>query len=264
MQLQVINPGIDYMIERIMDFQKDDATDFWKAPLYHFYPQLDREYALSLVFEDRKRYIGKILRQIYIDQQATIDEKTRQYTIHWEKYKGQIIAALSEAFGMDCTTILDDMVCNISMNPICPRFLETHSFDIFYLNSERGALGLAIHEIIHFVWFYVWNQLFGDSYEEYEAPSLKWILSEMVVEPIMRDERLSSINPYFPRENGGCVYPYFFTMEIESRLILDTLADLYKTMTISEFMRESYAYCVSHEKEIRQHIHKTELEWGDS
>ncbi|MFR5786273.1 MAG: hypothetical protein ACLUHE_03445 [Christensenellales bacterium] len=49
-----------------------------------------------------------------------------------------------------------------------------------------------------------------DNYDEYERPSLKWILSEMVVESVMRDERLSSINPYFPRENGGCVYPYFF------------------------------------------------------
>jgi hypothetical protein len=39
-----------------------------------------------------------------------------------------------------------------------------HSFDIFYLNSEEGAIGEAIHEMIHFVWFYVWNKTFGDSY----------------------------------------------------------------------------------------------------
>ncbi len=259
MELQVINPGIEYMIERVMDFQTDDATSFWSAPLYHFYPQLDRGYAASLSLEDRKRYIGKILRQVYIDQQPTIDEKIKQYANHWEQYKGQIIAALSDAFGMDCNSILNDMVCNISMNPICPRFLESHSFDIFYLNSERGALGLAIHEIIHFVWFYVWNQLFGDSYAEYETPSLKWILSEMVVEPIMHDERLSSINPYFPREHGGCVYPYFYTMEIEGKPILDTLADMYHSMTISEFMKESYAYCLAHEPEIRQHIKEAEL-----
>lgn len=28
MKLQVINPGIGYMIERVMDFQTDDATSF--------------------------------------------------------------------------------------------------------------------------------------------------------------------------------------------------------------------------------------------
>ena len=46
------------------------------------------------------------------------------------------------------------------------------------MNSEKGAIGSAIHEIIHFVWFYVWNQTFADSYEEYETLSLKWILSD--------------------------------------------------------------------------------------
>ncbi len=258
MELQVINPGIDYMIERIMDFQSDDTTDFWTAPLYHFYPQLDREYAASLPLADRKKYIGQILHQVYVDEQTTIDAKIKQYAAHWEQHKEQITAALSDAFGIDCSHILNDMVCNISMNPICPRFLETHSFDIFYLNSERGALGLAIHEIIHFVWFYVWNQLFEDSYDEYETPSLKWILSEMVVEPIMSDERLSSINPYFPIEHGGCVYPFFYTMKIDGKPILDTLAEMYRSMAIDEFMKKSYAYCVVHEAEIRRHIKESE------
>jgi len=98
------------------------------------------------------------------------------------------------------------------MSPIAPRYLQERYFDVFYLNSEKGAIGSSIHEIIHFVWFYVWNQVFGDSYEEYERPSLKWILSEMAVESIMKDPRLSSINPYFPREEGGCIYPYFFDL----------------------------------------------------
>lgn len=46
------------------------------------------------------------------------------------------------------------------MNPIGPRFLEERCFDVFYLNSERGAIGVGIHEMVHFVWFYVWNRLY--------------------------------------------------------------------------------------------------------
>ena len=62
----------------------------------------------------------------------------------------------------------------------------------------------------------MWNRLFGDDYEEYESPSLKWILSE-------KDERFSTVNPYLPRENGGCIYPYFFDMTVDGRPVLDTL-----------------------------------------
>ena len=100
--------------------------------------------------------------------------------------------------------------------------------------------------------------LFGDDYDEYERPSLKWILSEMVVESIMKDERLSSINPYFPRENGGCVYPYFFDMTVGGEPILDTLDAMYRSRNIEDFMLNSYAYCQEHEAEIREHILKAE------
>lgn len=182
------------------------------------------------------------------------------YKQHWETHKQQITDAFSEAFEIDCHSLFNGMRCYVSMNPISPRFLQKEYFEVFYLNSERGALGTAIHEMIHIAWFYVWNQLFGDSYEEYERPSMKWILSEMVVEPIMRDERLSTINPYFPRENGGCVYPYFYDMIVDGKPILETLDEMYRSQSIREFMKNSYQYCVEHEGEIRKHIEESERE----
>ena len=83
-------------------------------------------------------------------------------------------------------------------------------------------------------------------------------MSEMVVESVMKDERLSSINPYFPREQGGCIYPYFFDMEVDGKLILDTLDAMYKSQRIENFMRNSYTYCQGHEAEIRDHIRESE------
>lgn len=258
MKVTFVNPGVDYMIQSIMEFQSEDESAFWSEPLFHFYPQLDRAYAASLPFPERRNYIEQVLRTVYVELEDSINEKADLYSKHWDNCKGQIIAALSDAFCIDCSKRFNDLRCNVSMNPIEPRFLKEQRFDIFYLNSERGAIGESIHEIIHFVWFYVWNRLFGDSYDEYERPSLKWILSEMVVEPVMKDERLSSINPYFLRENGGCVYPYFFDMKIDGKVILDTLAAMYENRSIEDFMRISYAYCKEHEEEIRAHIQRAE------
>lgn len=258
MEITFVNPEADYMIQRIMDFQTEDGSAFWSEPLYHFYPQLDRVYALSLPFPERRNYIERTLRKIYIELSDTINEKAVLYSRHWENCKEQIVSALSDAFSVDCSSLFNDLRCNVSMNPIDPRFLKERCFDIFYLNSERGAIGESIHELVHFVWFHVWNRLFGDSYDEYERPSLKWILSEMVVESVMRDERLSSINPYFPREQGGCIYPYFFDMEVDGKLVLDTLDAMYKNHNIEDFMRMSYEYCQEHELEIREHIKRSE------
>ena len=74
----------------------------------------------------------------------------------------------------------------------------------------------------------------------------------------MRDERLSSINPYFPRENGGCVYRYFQDMVIEEKPILDTIEEMYRCGNIADFMRQSYRYCLQHEKQIQAHIARAE------
>lgn len=258
MELTFINPGIDYMIKNILEFQEEGTTDFWSGPLFYFYPTLDKAYAESLPVEEKFRYIEEHLRRAYPDCKKVIDEKIPLYAAWWQECKSQISDALSEAFDTDCTAILNDMKCNVTMNPIGPRFLKERAFDVFYLNSEKGAVGVAIHEIIHMVWFHVWNGLFQDSWDEYERPSLKWILSEMVVESIMKDERLCSVNPYFPRENGGCIYPYFFDMEAAGHPVLDVLDDMYRTGNIKDFMRDSYAWCLQHEHEIRAHIEKSE------
>lgn len=258
MEITFENPGVDYMIENILAFQTEGESAFWSEPLYHFYPQLDREYASSLPYSERKDYIERTLRAAYTELEDTVNEKAALYSRYWDVCKAQITGALSDAFDVDCAELFNDLRCGVSLNPIMPRFLREHSFDLFYMLSEKGAIGLAIHELVHFVWFHVWNRLYGDSYDEYERPSLKWILSEMVVESVMKDQRLCSINPYFPRENGGCIYPYFFDMAVDGKPILDTLDAMYKSQTIQDFMRNSYAYCLEHEAQIREHIHKSE------
>lgn len=258
MNVTFFNPGLDYMMESILLFQSDGEAAYWSDGLYYFFPQLDEQKAKALPFEQRCAYLRSGLTDIYAEQRDTLDEKVARYNAHFQAHKPQIEAALSDAFQLDAGLLFNDLRAYISLNPVSPRFLDRRTFDVFYLNSERGALGLSIHEIIHFFWFHVWNQLWQDSYEEYERPSLKWILSEMVVESVMRDERLSSINPYFPREQGGCVYPYFFDMEIDGVPILDTLDQIYKSQPIQPFMKESYAYCLAHEAEIRAHIEQSE------
>ncbi len=86
-------------------------------------------------------------------------EKVTAYNKYWTLYEEQVTQAFADAFGIDCDIQFNDLVCNISLNPVAPRYLQQHSFDVFYLNSEKGALGSALHEIVNFVWFIVWNQI---------------------------------------------------------------------------------------------------------
>lgn len=254
MQIQYRNPGTQAMIESVLAFQTNGESAYWLNGLYAFYPQIDKNYACSLDFDNRCRYLSGILEQIYRDNKMVIDEKIDIYQQYWQQNKRQVEDALSDIFERDCRSAFQDLVCDVSINPISPRFLKEKRFEVFFLNSEKGALGMSLHEIIHFVWFDKWNKLFADSYDEYERPTLKWILSEMVVETLMKDPRLSSLNPYFP----GCIYSYFFNMKVGDDLVLNRIDAMHDSLRIVDFMKESYQYVLRHENEIRRHIEAEE------
>lgn len=257
MNVYYVNPGIEAMLPALREaFGQEGA--FWTDGLYAFYPQLDRERMLSLPARARGEEAERVFRAVYAREQGTLEEKAARYQAHWDAHSRQINEALSDAFDCDSRPLFEDMTCRVTLNPICPRYLTEHAFDVFYRNSERGALGVSLHELIHFMWFHVWHRLFGDDYAAYERPSLPWILSEMVVETIMRDERLSTLNPYFPREAGGCIYAYFWNMTVDGTPVLDTIDGLYATRGIREFMQDSYAFCQTHEAEIRRQIEAAE------
>jgi hypothetical protein len=235
-----------------MLFHDKEWNEMWSSALFQVYNQLEREKLYSLPVSKRKDYLDEVLYPFYLEQEQEITEKIAKYNNHWQQYRGQINEAFSEAFQRDYSERLNSMVGNITLNPIEPRFLNNHSFDVFYLNSERGALGVALHEITHFVWFDVWQAHFMDNYAEYETPHIKWVFSEMAVDSIIRnDKRLHEVNPYFPEDH---VYEAFQTMKLEGKLVLETLYEMYKFKDIIEFMEWGLAYCIKHEDEIRSQM----------
>ena len=110
---------------------------------------------------------------------------------------------------------------------------------------------MALHEVVHFLWFDRWSALFRDDPAEYETPHLKWLLSEMAVKPILGEPRLAARNPYYP---DNCVYAYFDTMTVEGRPILEDMEALYAAEGVDGLMEEGFRYCREHEEEIRRQM----------
>lgn len=247
MKLTFKNPGYNYMLESILEFQGEEQGEFFRESLYMFYPNFDKGKMDSLDTEGKKEYISLELKQIYEANVGLLEDKLKVYQKHWDNNQEVIQKAFEEIFNMKLEDEFNSMIGNISLNPVSPRYLDTNNFDVFYLNSERGALGLALHEITHFIWFKKWQQLFKDNLEEYEAPHLKWVFSEMVVESILSDERLKKLNPY----TGHNVYEYFYKLELDGQPVLEILDECYKENTIENFMEKGFEFCVKNEDLIR-------------
>lgn len=241
-------PSFSYMLDTILAFHDGEQSDFFAEGLFRFYPQFDREKMAQMTMEEKREYLADTLFEIYRENGPVFGQKREAYQRHWDASRAVVEDAFSEVFAVDLQGSFNDMTGFISLNPVCPRYLETNAFDMFYLNSERGAMGLALHEMTHFIWFKLWNRLFHDDPAEYETPHLKWVLSEIVVDAVLKEPRLCALNPY----RDECVYEYFYRCEIEGRPLLAVMAELFRARTsIEEFMRESWAFVQRHEKEIR-------------
>ncbi len=251
MQITFDNPGFAYSIQSILLFQTEETGDWWRESLYHFYPQVERSRLEGLNGGEREAYLRGVLSEAYRALEPELAEKRAAYQAHWEENRRAVEEALGDVFRMSLADRFQNIRAHITLNPVCPRFLEERRFDLFYRNSPRGALGMALHEVVHFLWFDRWSALFHDSPEEYETPHLKWLLSEMAVKAILGEPRLAARNPYYP---DGCVYEYFDAMTAGGRPVLEVMEALYAAEGVDGLMKEGFRYCREHEEEIRRQM----------
>lgn len=252
MKLTYRDPGYEYSARSIAEFIKQDESR--TASIFHFLPELSKFKGLFSRDTDNRDIVEEILDTIavlYKSNEQSIKGKVISYQEHWDQHEKLVNDRFSSIFQYDTKGIFNNLVCNITLNPISPRYLKEGVFDVFYLNSDKGSLGSALHEITHYLWFHLWNKTYNDSYEQYESPSLIWILGEAVVEQILNDEELNKINPYHKGENA---YSCFYNMMIDETPLYDHLDAMYKSNSIDEFMEESYRFMAENEEKIRSQM----------
>lgn len=252
---------IDWMMN-CLDPEDEPMTnlDAFQKNILHTYPELKQIYTNCADWKLCEPILRQKLSDIWDSKNTELDSVISEFNrCYDESKKDRLLKAFSNAFHTDITDISSITVYgNIGMNPICPRYLKEKSFDVFYTETPKKALQIAIHEITHFIWFDIWNKHFKDSYEEYEYPSLKWALSEMVADTLIKNSDL--INFWDKSDNSNTIaYSYWYSMQIANRSILYTLKEMYKSCkSITDFMEVAYKYCCDNEKELRNKIQTAE------
>lgn len=253
MKLAFQIPMLKQVLETTLWTQEDSVTPMWRNYLYKYYPQLDKEKALSLPEKQRMQYVGDVLSQVYKGKKDEFKTMLQSWQAEWNNNLPEIESALAQAYDIDVKPILNDMVAYINLNPVCPRFLDEHTFYVFYKVDPKRAVRTCLHEIMHFLWFYKWQEHFHDDPKEYDNPHLKWIFSEMVQDTMCQDTPLKSF--FKGRKNA---YDYFYTMEIRGIPILKKLSDIHKAKGLLGLFEQGFDYLKQNELEIRAAIQKAE------
>lgn len=242
-------------IDFILFHQQDNTPEWWRKQLFNAYPDLDYEYSKSLPELERFEYIIEQMKIQAEKRKDVVNNSINVFQKEWNQIADKVNKVYSSAFDNNCDDILNDMVAYVGLNPICPRDIETHSFNIYHYFDPKLAVSMAAHEITHFVWFYFWNKHFKDNTSEYDFPNLKWLLSEIVVETINHNTDIASLG----KQPKYIAYSYFYDMKIGDELIFDTMKRLYtERKDIYDFMEKSFDWIKQNETELRQKIAEAE------
>ena len=251
MKLNWQHKDFDDDLDFILFHQKDGTPIWWQKQLFKAYPDLDYEYAVSLSESKRFEYITEQMKKKTEKRKSVVDNSIKIFSDKWSEISDKLNDVYSNAFDNDCNNILNDMVANVGLNPICPRDIQNHSFDIYHYFDSQYAITTALHEITHFVWFYFWNKHFQDDSTEYDFPNIKWLLSEIVVETIIRNSEINNLI----KQPQYIAYSYFYDMTINGELIFDTMKKMYINRTdIYDFMEKSFNWIKNNESELREKI----------
>ena len=251
MKLNWQQKDFDSDLDFILFHQKDGTPIWWQKQLFQAYPDLDYEYALSLPESNRFEYISEQMKIQAEKRKSVVDNSIKIFSDKWSEISDKLNDVYSNAFDNDCNNILNDMVANVGLNPICPRDIQNHSFDIYHYFDSQYAITTALHEITHFVWFYFWQKHFQDNSTEYDFPNIKWLLSEIVVETIIRNSEINNLI----KQPQYIAYSYFYDMTINGELLFDIMKKMYLNRTdIYDFMEKSFNWIKNNESELREKI----------
>ena len=209
------NIAIDDEVENLYDFIFDCGD--WNKYVFKKHPGLEKALEFRIK-KDRLEFIKKYAVEYWLKNKKTIEKNRREYEKNWKKIEKRFFTDLENIIGTEFPKN-KTISAHISINPICPRFLDKWSFNIFHKFNVKRSKEIVMHECCHFMYFKKWKEMFPEAKEKtFDSPHIIWHLSELAAPIILNDPKIQSylkLKAGFYEEHeavkiGGKTAPEFF------------------------------------------------------
>lgn len=246
-----MKPKVNFTIGKVEDYIsiiKHFINSGWEGQIYSIYPDLkerlqntsNKDLEIKKFFKNQEKKFAPIIEKVQKDFQNS-----------WNKLNNDLMIALEDINEIKWDEKFNDFTARITLNPICPRYLEHNAFDVYFGLADVTMKTIVLHEISHFIFFEKFNKIFPNiDKEEFEHPHLVWKLSEAVPEILLKDKRIADI---FEVQDDAVCYESIRKLEIGKERITDTLNKFYNDREdFEDFVKKSFEFFKTNEKEINE------------
>ncbi|MFH1745189.1 MAG: hypothetical protein ABH881_03420 [bacterium] len=165
----------------------------WGKYIIKKHPELKKIYILKTE-EKRISFLKKYIVKFKKENKKIIEKNKIKYQKEWQKIEKDFFITLSQITQTDWPKN-KTIKAMISINPICPRFLNNWSFSIFFnFKKKSHAIETIMHECCHFLYFEKWKKLYPKmNHKKFESPYIEWHLSELAAPIILNDKRIQKL-----------------------------------------------------------------------
>jgi len=212
----------------------------WGKYIIKKHPGIKKIFSLKKETEQIK-FLKNYIIEFRKENKKLIEENKTRYQKEWQKIEKDFFIVLSQILQIDWPQNRKIIKAMVSINPICPRFLNDWSFSIFYNYKKTShAMEVIMHECCHFLYFEKWKQLYPKANnKKFESPYLEWHLSEILAPIILNDVRIQKM-----LKHKADFYTEHKRIKIAGKDAPKYFNDLYNKVArnkkFDEFLKESY------------------------
>jgi hypothetical protein len=252
--------GIKDEVEMIFSFcmHKNPSLDFSEV-VYDRHPELK---IMVAGITDEKQFREQCEKYVigYIEKNKEAIERAREkFQKSWEEINSIFLESLCKDFETNLPEEIKEIKGNVSINPMCPRWIDEWTFNLYYKFSENIMKSVSIHEIIHFLYFKKWSEVFLDSdNKNFDGMNPEWILSEILVHTIMNNNK--NIQDIVKNQKSD-VYKKWQSINIDGKKLDEYFDDFYKEheegkISFADFLKKSWDEYQKHKDTIEGSIKK--------
>ncbi len=151
MKLEFVNPGFSYSLDSMMLFEESNQSDWWRDANFYFYPMLKKEEEPVSCLCRREERITKASWSRLVEKADGVCRKAIGGT------------RTGKSTGRDCCRRFPgfdrDLSGKVGENTGAWRWATfARGFGAAGVRcvldeQQRGAMGISMHEITHFIWF---------------------------------------------------------------------------------------------------------------